>query len=376
MKKTLVVIMGLVFLLAGCTPATSKVPAIPPSGTLVTQPVKEKAAWEIEWEKVLAAAKKEGKVVLYTSRGADMREALYKVFTPKYGIELDSMSGKGNELSQKIIAERRADLNIADVLTTGATDPILNLKPAGALDKMDKSLILPEVTNAKLWFKGELPWADKEHTTFTFLAYESGEIGINTNLVKPGEIKTLQDLLNPKWKGKIILNDPTLSGTGSKLVGVLAQTQGWDFWRQLVKQEPIVLRDQRLQVEWMAQGKYAILIPPESEPYNAVIEAGAPLDRVWLEGVIYVTGDVLNLIKDAPHPNAAKVFINWLLSIEGQEIFSRVKSAQSAREDISVEVSRGRKPGLNYFDSNNEQFILNQAESIRVSKEIFGPLMK
>ena len=88
-------------------------------------------------------------------------------------------------------------MHLVDVYTSGATEPILNLKPVNAVDNMDGALILPEVTDTRLWYKGKLPWADKDHTTFSFLAYESGEIGINTNLVKPGEIKTLQDLLNP-----------------------------------------------------------------------------------------------------------------------------------------------------------------------------------
>ncbi len=363
-------------MLASCSPAKAPVSAVQPPEAPVLQPMKEKAAWEVEYEKVLAAARKERKVLLYTSRGADMRAALYKGFTPKFGIELESMSGKGNEITQKILAERRADLHLVDVYTSGATEPILNLKPVNAVDKMDGALILPEVTDTRLWYKGKLPWADKEHTTFSFLAYESGEIGINTNLVKPGEIKTLQDLLNPKWKGKMILNDPTVTGTGSKLVGVVATRQGWDFWRQIVKQEPIVLRDQRLMVEWMAQGKYAIVIPPESEPFNVAKEAGAPVDTIMPEGVAYLTGDVLNLIKDAPHPNAAKVFINWLLSREGQEIFSRVKAAQSAREDIKVEGIKGRTPGVDYFESNNEEFVFKQADNLRVAREVFGPLMK
>lgn len=373
MKKRFTVLAGLALLLAGCAPAATKLPAKLPTEVPA---LKEKAAWEIEWEKVLAAAKKEGKVVLYTSRGADMRAALYKGFTPKFGIEMDSTSGKGNELAQKILAERRAGLHIADVYTSGATDPLLSLKPNGALEKMDGFLILPEVTDVKLWYRGRLPWADKEHTTFGFLAYESGEIGINTNLVKPGEIKVLNDLLNPKWKGKIILNDPTISGTGSKLVGVTATKLGWDFMKQLVKQEPLVLRDQRLMVEWLAQGKYAIVIPPQSEPFNAVQEAGAPVGTLMLEGMAYLTGDVGSIIKDAPHPNAAKVFMNWLLSREGQEIFSRVKDAQSAREDVKITVSRGRTPGLDYFESNGEEFILQQTEHMKMAREVFAPLLR
>ena len=122
-------------------------PAVQPPAALALQPVKEKAAWEVEWEKVLAAARREGKVVLYTSRGADMRAALYKGFTSRYRIELDSTGGKGNEITQKILAERRADLHLVDVYTSGATEPILNLKPVNAVDNMDGALILPEVTD-------------------------------------------------------------------------------------------------------------------------------------------------------------------------------------------------------------------------------------
>lgn len=381
MKKVAVVVCSLLLLLLACVPKAAPpaaAPAVsqPPAPRAEAAPVPVRPAWEVEWEKVLEAARKEGKVVLYTSRGADMRIALTNVFVPKYGIKLEAVSGRGTELSLKILAERRANLNLVDVHTSGASPPILDLKPVGALESFDKALILPEVTDTKLWYGGKLPWADKDHTVFSFLAYQSGEIGVNTNLVKPGEIKSLKDLLNPKWKGKIIINDPTVTGTGSKMIGVVAENHGWDIWRQIAKQEPLILRDQRLMIDWLAQGKYAVVVPPETDPFNLVLEAGAPVARVTVAEAAYITGDVLTLVKDAPHPNASKVFINWLLSKEGQTVYSKMKRAQSAREDITVEGIRAREPGVNYFDSNGEVFTRNQAEAMRVAKEVFGPLMK
>lgn len=330
----------------------------------------------------MEAAKKEGRVVAYSTAGAETRTALVQAFRDKYGIALEVIVAKGAEVSQKLLTERRAGLYLADLYVGGSTTMVTELKPAGAMDPLEPALILPEVVNPKVWWKGQLDWIDRDHLAIAFLGYPSATIGINTDYVKREEMKSYRDLLNPKWKGKMTLNDPTMAGTGAKWVGVVGlQITGLDFMRELVKQEPYIIRDQRLQVEWLAREKYPIAIQPKSDVVAGMIRAGVPLEMITpVEGTYMSSGSGnVALLNKAPNPNAAKVFINWLLTKEGQTLFSKAQMCQSGREDVStahLDPSEVRVPGMKYFVSYSEEFTKDQPEHMKMAKEIFGSLMK
>lgn len=394
MGKSLVRIVAVVLLLGvlllvACAPkgAATPAPAAPapqPEERKVVPQVAAtaKAAWEAEWEKVLEAGKKEGRVVVYGTFGAETRARLVRGFKDRYGMSLEVITAKGAEVSEKLFAERRAGLYLADLYIGGSTTIVTQIKPAGVLDPLEPALILPEVLDPKAWWRGNLDWVDRDRLILAFLGYPSAPLGINTDHVKPAEMKSYRDLLNPKWKGKISMNDPTVAGTGAKLVGVIGmQITGLDFMRELVKQEPFILRDQRLQVDWLARGKYPIAIQPKTDVMGEARRAGAPItDLTPEEGTYMSSGSgCMALINRAPHPNAAKVFINWLLSKEGQTIFTQAQMAQSGRVDVTTEhldPVEVRVPGKKYFEAYSEDFTKLQPEHMKIAAEIFGPLMK
>ena len=180
--------------------------------------------WEADWEKTLEAAKKEGKTNIYGVVSNSVRTNLSKSFTQKYGIELEFVTGRGSELVEKLTSERRAGIFLADVYLGGATTPVTTFKPKGFLDPLKPLLILPEVTDAKAWYGGGLYFSDAErqYVACPILTASNNYLSVNTDLVKPGEINSYKDLLNPKWKGKIIINDPTIAGAGSRWFSVVA----------------------------------------------------------------------------------------------------------------------------------------------------------
>lgn len=378
--KTVVVVLTLLLmvLVPACAPkATPAAPAAPqaaPAASQAAVPVSAKPAWEEKWDKLVAAAKAEGTVVIYADSGASLRAALTKSVKDRFDIRLEIVGGKGASLAEKIFAEKRAGLNLVDAYHGGATTMITQLKPAGVFDPLEKEIILPEVLDSKNWFPGEPAWPDKDRLMVAISSEASGKLGINTNLVKPGEIKSLKDLLNPKWKGKIIINDPTVSGTGAKTFGVVAELHGVDIWRQLAKQEPVIIRDQRLMVDWLAHGKYAIIVGPKTEPMHDAREAGAPVDLLNIAEVNYATGDIAALINKAPHPNAARVYLNWLLTKEGQTAYNTAQGTWSGRKDVTVQghPTKKRVPDAAYFDSNAEVFVNKQPEYMKVAAEIFA----
>lgn len=376
----IIFLVGLVFAIASCASATTPAGK---SGSITFTPLpKSIEDWQIKWDKVLEGAKKEGKVAVYSAATGQIRDALIKAFTARYSIPVEYLAAKGPEIAAKLEAERRAGLYIPDVII-GASSPAINtLKPAGFFDPMEPVLILPEVTDPKLWWDKTFPWVDKDHYFVGFMAYVRVPLAINAGLVKAEEIGSYKDLLAPKWKGKLAMHDPTIAGSGQAFVGMMTDyiIKG-DFLRQLASQEPFISRDHRLLAEWVARGKYPIGIAIEAEGIEQLRSAGANLQYVLpVEGTqINMGTGFLARPKNAPHPSASALFINWLLSKEGQIAFTDVARTQSARDDLStsnLDAITVRQPGVKYYNSNTEEFWLKGPKYIDTGKEIFGPLIK
>lgn len=366
-----------------------KSPAGPASVTDVSAskaPTALREAPGTDWEKLISAAQKEGRLLSYSTIGQGPSRALAEDFKRKYGISTEFLEGRGAELTAKLFTERKVGLFMADLWLGGATTTITDLRPVGVLAPLDPTFILPELTEPevikKTWWEGKLPWVDPERTIFAHAAYTSGQITINTQMVKRGEVKGWKDLLDPKWNGKIIINDPTVAGSGALWFAVMAhKIMGLDYMRELVKQKPIILRDQRLQVEWVALSKYPIVVSAKEDVIWEFINAGSPLEVILPQEGMYITAGSGNvsLLTKAPHPNAAKLLVNYLLSKEGQTIYSRAYGAQSARNDIPVdhlEPFRVRQSGKGYFDSNKLEFKLNMDDYMKAGKETFAPVMR
>lgn len=346
-------------------------------------------SWQVEWEKTLKSAQKERSVVIYVAAivQAPPLNDQVKFFKDKFGIDLVVVSGGASEWGGKLIQERKNGIFMPDILVSGLNTFFGVVKPAKVLDPIEPALILPEVRDPKAWFEGRLPWADKEQSVFTFLYYPSAMMAINTDLAKPAEVDSYMDLLNPRWKGKIAIYDPTTAGAGFNGFAslLLNKVVDEDFFRQLVKQQqPDITRDSRLQMDWLAKGRYTIALWQNSAQLTAFRQAGAPvLSIIPREGTyLSVDGAGISRVNNAPHPNAQKVFLNWLLSREGQIRLQSFLELHSARVDISTEgidPLQLRKQGVKYYVGANsiEEWVLNEQDRyMKMSQEIFGPLLK
>lgn len=383
MLNSAVLTLSLMVLLSlACAPEPSSTSKNVPSSVNMETAPSQVEGWQAEWAKVIEGAKKEKTVVVYSTSASVLRQPLTEAFQKRYGITVEMTFGKGNEVAEKLISERRAGLYIADVYNGGSGTPVRQLKPAGSLDPLEPALIHPEIKEAKNWFGG-LRWVDPpQNMILSFLAYPNHNTAINTRFVKPEEIKSYRDLLNPKLKGRIVMNDPTISGTGNKTFRILAwHLVDLDFFRELAKLEPAILRDQRIQVEWLALNKHYVAFAPKPEILKEFADAGAPLAYATpVEGTYLSAGSGnIALINRAPHPNAARLFINWILSREGGEVFSKWYGAQSARLDVGTEglvPESIRKPGEKYWmGGDTEDFQLMEPEQTKLAVQIFGPLM-
>lgn len=383
MVKNVIIVTFMFLAAAACRsggpPAESKETV---STKVEMQPVSQGQTWEAEWNRTIAQAKKEGKVFVYAT--SQVRDA-FKVFKDKYGIEVEVVVGRGGEISTRLLGEKRASLSLADVYQGGATTLMTAIKLAGVLSSMDKILVLPEVLDESKWLNSRIPYVDKEKMVISFIAGTDPDYVVNTNLVRLDELKNYMDVLNPKWKGKIVMNDPTTAGSGLKWFGLvvrasLGMEKGKEYMRNLAKQEPAITRDQRLQMDWLAMGKYAIAIAPQRELIDEFQKLGAriaPVELFEIADISPGSGNVA-LINNAPHPNAARLFINWLLTKEGQTAYVQVFGSPSARLDVpttGLDPTTIPDPKKKYFVPD-DGFYLGQTEMRELAVEIFGPLLR
>jgi len=204
------------------------------------------------------------------------------------------------------------------------------------------NLILPEVREEKYWWGGHI-WEDNVKTKrflYSFIADAStGGYWHNTALVKPDEIRSLDDLLSSKWKGKIGFLDPRTPGSGQSVWSFFWDVKGEGWLKKLVQQELFVSRDQRQLGEALAKGKLAVALGVSFYTLEGFITANLPIKELppLKEGAPASNGSgVIGVVKNPPHPNAAKVYVNWLLSKEGQELYVKVMRQSTRRLDVDT----------------------------------------
>jgi len=297
---------------------------------------------ETKWEQLVAAANKEGKVVIY-GRGAAEYVKVYRDHFQKAfpGIKVDYVGGR-SELSSRLITERRAGKYFPDLYVRSGGTLVKSLRAQGAFQSLRSALVLPEVKDTSKWFEGKHWYADKdEKYLLLFAMATTTNIAVNTDLVDPKKLTSYRDLLNPKWRGKIVSRDIRGSGPGSGNVKYLYVNKdlGPSFLRQLYGEMGITFsRDMRQMIDWLGRGRYAILLFPTLRDVNRAREQGLPVEIVnpkqMKEGYGVTSGGRQALFMNpAPHPNAAKVFMNWLLSREGQSAVEKVIGYPSLRTD-------------------------------------------
>ena len=306
-------------------------------------------AWQSEWDKTVKAAEEEGALVIYMTQAFE--PVFRDTFQKKYPrIKVSMATGRGPELSQRVMSERRAEKFAVDLYISGNISPLTVFHRAKILEPIKPLLLLPEVVDTSAWYEGKHHYDDPENRyIFVFEGTpRSGEITYNTKLVNPSEIKSYWDLLNPKWKGKIVSVDPLVSGpiSAAHIFFYKQPDLGAEFLRRLHADTDIaIVRSNEQMLDWLSAGKFAFGIG--ARDIDTAMMQGLPLMQ-FLPGALKEGSSVtayngtLSYFNRAPHPNAAKVAINWLLSREGQTAWLDANQKtgglyDSLREDISKE---------------------------------------
>jgi len=306
------------------------------------RPVVAKPNWQVEWEKTVKAAKKEGEVRVYSNRSGSVivSSGVFQKTFP--GIKVVSVApGRGAQAVQRLMAERRAGKYLGDVIIGGSSTPRLMYQAKG-LDPIKPTLILPEVIDVSKWWEGTHRYIEPEREyIFMYLGHpQRGSISYNTNLVNPKEFKSLWDFINPKWKGKIVVRDFRIGGSGQQNMKFFYYhpALGPKFIRRFFSEMDVTLfRNIRLAVDWLATGRYAMCFFCRGTEVVKAQRQGLPVAEFGFmkEGAALTShSGTVSLVNKAPHPNAAKVFINWLLSRNRQLTVQKISATNSLRVDI------------------------------------------
>jgi iron(III) transport system substrate-binding protein len=343
------------------------------------------ANFEQEWSKLAGAAKQEGTVAI-ASGGAPSRQyrPVVDAFSKKFGVKVEVSTGSATDTVNRVLAERKAGRYSMDVALISSRESNQRLLPSESLIPLAPLLIYPDVVDTSNWYHGKHAYADKA-SRYVFIYHVSKEdqyeTWYNTEKIKESEIANLKkqtDFFDPRWKGKLLgqgMGDP--SGIRQMIDSYFEPDRGQEWVRTYLLNAGLTFSDDRRILEtWLVGGRFPLQpVVTGSEDLIALAKKGLPIKQLFLPKQIGVlraggSGCCISAFANAPHPNAAKLFVNWFLSKEGQTLTHTMIpniDRSSLRNDIPIgEVvpDQRRKPGVEYaFPDADPKYEARQEEA-------------
>ena len=232
-----------------------------------------------DWDKIVEAAKKEGKVVASIPPSPELRKGMEIAFTRRYGIGVEFVPARGGAIVQRMVSEAKSGVHYFDLHIGGTESVVSAMLPENILEPVEPYFILPEVKDPKQWWGGHI-WIDNaKKYVYNFVAYQTVSLWSNPNEYKPAEFRSFDDLLNPKLQGRIGISDPRTPGSGSSMWSHMNYIKGEEYLKKFVGQKLFVTRDLRLLAENLAKGKIAVTSGIGYSEFQPFIKANLPVVR-------------------------------------------------------------------------------------------------
>ena len=333
---------------------------------------------------MIDAAKKEGHLVVATYAGTANRKVMdaFEAAYPGITVEQTGFQSSSRDFFPRFFQERQAGLYQWDLILVPSTEVIVQAIPQNVVDPVRPLIVNPELLQDSTWQDGfEAGWLDKARQySYAITRSRSQALWIDTNQVQDGEIKSYRDLLDPKWKGKILAGDLRTKGSGYWPGTTLRVKTGSDaiisqLWKD---QQPTLSTDARQLTEQVVRGAFPIGLGAVSKSILIDFLAqgqGKNLKPIPTVEIDYVNSadHVLHYANKAPNPNAARLFVNWVLSKEGSAIYSKNLEDNSRRADVApFDPDLTPEKGLDYVTIDAEPLIDQILKTQQVAKEVLG----
>ncbi len=330
-----------------------------------------------DWATIVAKAKQEGIVVVHGAPGKTYNAAMVAAFNKAYPDIKVQFSGSGGSAEiPKVIRERQAGIYGWDVWVSGPTGALGMLKDSGFFQPL-QPVLRPEIIADDKWVGGfAFGWMDNEQKFFyAFDGTLQTPVTVNWDVISKKDLSTLEDLLKPQFSGKIVWHDPRVSGTGNGTSQTLFHNLGEEGLIKLYKQNVTFTTNGHQIAEWAVRGRYPIAIGLEPSELNDFKAQGIgknvePLpDSYYKVMQISVGFGNVGLVDKAPHINAATVYINWLLSKDGQEAWVKTPR-NSRRTDVTPAFpDMTPKKGREYFVGQAEKLTAERIRLQQIAKQ-------
>jgi iron(III) transport system substrate-binding protein len=311
---------------------------------------------------LIEAAKKEGTVVWYTALALDVSERFAEIFQKAYGIHVELTRTGTGRIVTRVLQEAQAGLQAVDVIEVSDAGDFALLKQKGVLTPYNPRGYERFHPAFRL---------DREGYYYAWRA-TLGLPVYNPKIVPPAEVpKTWRELADPKWKGKLA-KVHSGSGAGNNIMAAMTRLYGWDFYRKIKQDDPLIVLAASEGVSKIAAGERAILV--EGNHYNAArLKArGNPVDFVFpAEGVVLILSPV-GIAKRAPHPNAARLFEEFMFNTEMEQQLVNLTSLYVPNPSVRYPPEMPPLEKLKLLTVSVDELANREPEINRMFTEIFG----
>ena len=309
------------------------------------------------------AARKEGSVVWYTSLALPSSTAISHAFKQKYtGIDVELHRTGSQRVLQRFMQEAASGIKNGDIVHTSDAGNFELLKDKGMLLKFTPQ----NVAAFPDGFKDKAGFYYGMRATLSVIAY-------NPKVISEKDTpKTWKELLNPRWNGKMVTAHPGYSGIIMTHVLALVNLYGWDYFRDLAKNKLHIVQSANDPAGVVASGERPVGVNGAEYFYYKTLKQGNPIRIIYpKEGVPLVVSPVA-IAKDAPHPNAAKLFTEFIFSKESQQLLADKEGLYTGHPEVTYPADKPKLKDLKLLAPNADELEKRNAEIKKRFIEFFG----
>ena len=382
LRRTTLLMLAAVsaLLLAACGADPTATPTPRPAAT--PTPTPSLPEWEVRWQETIAAAEEEGKVSVTSCGGEGRRRAMNEGWAEMFpNITLEHQPFNSRDLWPLVVREagfgqRNFDVRIGGADTT--TFQAMHTNNTHHPLDFDEWFILPEVRDPDVWLGGiDGVWLDetKKYAWPIVLTSSAGDsFWVNRDLIPESELSSVEQLADPKWKGQIV-SISSEGGAAQNTMMMQMLLYGEEWLNDFLANEPVVIRDHRQQIEFLLRGQYAIATTVDTNELRDFEAEGVDLSNIASldqeAPSLSNACESLQLHAEMPHPNAAKVYVNWLLTKEHQQLWNEVVPTNSRRTDVAC----GRC-NLTVTEEDLGTYRLSQDQALAADRARFAELVQ